>query len=71
MGIRAHPSAANFLLVQVRNGTIMRDQLLKQALVVRDCASFGLPDCIRIGVRSLADCQRLVEAMAEVEMHVT
>ena len=69
-GFRVQPSAANFLLVQVGNGTIMRDKLLERALVVRDCTSFGLPDYIRIGVRSLDDCQRLVEAMAEVKVQV-
>ena len=66
MGFSVQPSAANFLLVKVGNGTIMRDKLLERALVVRDCNSFGLPDCIRIGVRSLPDCQRLITAMAEV-----
>ena len=63
---KVHPSAANFLLVQVGNGTMMRDNLLKKGLVVRDCASFGLPDCIRIGVRTLGDCQGLVEAMRKL-----
>ena len=70
MGFKVQASSANFLLVQVGNGTIMRDKLLERALVVRDCTSFGLPDYIRIGVRSLADCQRLVEAMAEVKVQV-
>ena len=57
------PSAANFLLVQVGDGRMVRDQLLGHGLVVRNCASFGLADCIRIGIRPLADCQRLAEAM--------
>ena len=59
------PSSANFLLVQVGNGTIMRDKLLQRGLVVRDCASFGIADCIRIGIRSLPDCERLAAAMGE------
>ena len=69
-GFRVQPSAANFLLVQVGNGTIMRDKLLERALVVRDCTSFGLSDFVRVGVRSLADCQRLVGAMAELKVQV-
>lgn len=63
LGFTVLPSSANFLLVQVGNGTIMRDKLLRQGLVVRDCTSFGIADCIRIGIRALPDCQRLVKAM--------
>jgi histidinol-phosphate aminotransferase len=62
----ALPSSANFLLVPVGSGTMMREQLLQRGLVVRDCTSFGLADCIRIGLRSRPDCERLAAAMAEV-----
>jgi histidinol-phosphate/aromatic aminotransferase/cobyric acid decarboxylase-like protein len=65
LGFPVLPSSANFLLVPVGNGTIMRDQLLQRGLVVRDCTSFGLADCIRIGLRSQPDCERLAAAMAE------
>jgi histidinol-phosphate aminotransferase len=63
-GYTVLPSAANFLLVEVGNGTMMREQLLRHGLVVRDCGSFGLPQCIRIGIRAESDCDRLAEAMA-------
>jgi histidinol-phosphate aminotransferase len=66
LGLIVLPSAANFLLVQVGNGAVMRDKLMRRGLFVRDCASFGLPDCIRIGIRPLPDCQRLVQAIGEV-----
>jgi len=66
LGFTVLPSSANFLLVRVGNGTIMRDKLLQLGLVVRDCTSFGIADCIRIGIRSLPDCERLAAAMAEV-----
>jgi histidinol-phosphate aminotransferase len=66
LGLVVLPSTANFLLVQVGNGATMRDRLMRRGLFVRDCASFGLPDCIRIGIRPLPDCQRLVQAMEEV-----
>jgi histidinol-phosphate aminotransferase len=66
LGFVTLPSAANFLLAQVGNGATMRDRLMRRGLFVRDCASFGLPDCIRIGIRSLPDCQRLVQAIEEV-----
>ena len=65
LGFKVLPSSANFLLVQVGNGLTIRNQLLHRGIVVRDCASFGLPECIRIGIRALPDCQRLVKAMQE------
>ena len=34
-------------------------------MCVRDCASFGLPEHVRIGVRRLKDCRRLAGAMQE------
>lgn len=60
------PSAANFLLVSVGHGAAVRERLMRRGLFVRDCASFGLPDCIRIGLRPLPDCQRLAAAMGEI-----
>ncbi len=60
------PASANFLLVQVGDAASWRDKLLAQGLVVRDCASFGLPEYLRLGIRSLPDCQRLVEVMTRI-----
>lgn len=60
------PSAANFLLVDVGSAKELRQALLKRHhIIVRDCASFGLPDYIRIGIRTKEDCKRLVAALRE------
>ena len=64
LGIRCYPTAANFVLAQVGDAAALRDRLARQGLFVRDCASFGLPDCIRIGLRPVADCIRLTDAIA-------
>ncbi len=66
MGFSVPPSTANFLLVKVGDAASWRDKLMLQGLVVRDCTSFGLPEYIRLGIRSLPDCQRLTEAMARL-----
>ena len=66
LGFTVRPSTANFLLVEVGDGAEWRDRLMRRGLFVRDCASFGLDDCIRIGIRPLADCQRLVAAIQEM-----
>ena len=66
LGLTVHPSSANFLLVNVGDGGFWHDNLMRRGIFVRDCTSFGLPEHIRVGVRSLDDCRRLVEAMEEI-----
>lgn len=66
LGFQVAPSSANFLLVRVGDGARWREKLMRRGFFVRDCASFGLADYIRVGIRSMPDCQRLVEAMAEL-----
>jgi histidinol-phosphate aminotransferase len=61
-GLEVVPSSANFLLVKVGDGAGIRQALLHQGVAVRDCASFGLPEYVRVGIRKLEDCRRLVEA---------
>lgn len=66
LGIRCYPAAANFLLAQVGDAAFLRNALARQGLFVRDCTSFGLPDCIRIGLRPVDDCVRLTDAIGEL-----
>jgi len=67
LGRRVVPSTANFLLLEVGDGARFRQQVLRHGCVVRDCASFGLPGYVRIAVRTLPECRRLVTAMAAVQ----
>src|SRR6185503_20175948 len=48
---RVLPTAATYTLVEVKNGAAFRQHLLRQGLQVRDCASFGLPQHVRIAAR--------------------
>jgi len=66
LGLGVVPSTANFLLVRVGDGSAFRAALLSRGICVRDCASFGLPAYVRIGVRTLPECRKLVEAAREV-----
>lgn len=68
LGLSQAPSRTNFLLVATGNGAIWRQELLKRKILVRDCASFGLPEYIRISVRTKAECDKLLEAMKEVRI---
>jgi len=66
LGLPPLPSAANFLLVEVGNASRFRQKLLKRRVLVRDCASFGLPSYVRISPRTLPECRRLVRAIEEM-----
>ncbi len=66
LGLAVTPSAANFLLVDVGDAARVRSALLERGIAVRDCTSFGLPGHVRIGVRLLDQCARLVDVLSEV-----
>jgi histidinol-phosphate/aromatic aminotransferase/cobyric acid decarboxylase-like protein len=59
-GFAVHPSDANWLLVDAPN---LREALAPKGIVVRDCASFGLPGVTRIAVPNEAGLARLTEAL--------
>lgn len=61
------PSDLHFGLVKTDKAAWkIREQLLRQAIQVRDCASFGLPQYIRVSTRLPAQNQKLVRALAHV-----
>lgn len=69
LGYPAMDSAANFMLVRVGNAAQLRLQLLRRGIAVRDCTSFGLPAYIRVAVRRLDECKRLIAALRDVPAH--
>ncbi len=60
-GLRPQPSDANWVLVYAPG---LRDRLAPLGVVVRDCASFGLPGTVRIAVPDAAGRARLGDALA-------
>ncbi len=64
-GLSVRPSDANWVLVD-RGG--LRETLAPHGIVVRDCASFGLPGVTRIAVPSEDGLERLTEGLARVEL---
>ena len=59
-GLAPEPSDANFVLVRAPG---LRVRLAPHGVLVRDCASFGLPDHVRIAVPDAAGLARLEEAL--------
>ena len=67
LGIDCPLSAANFLLYNVGHAREIRAALLSQhRICVRDCTSFGLPEYIRIGIRTMEDNRKLADALRAV-----
>jgi histidinol-phosphate/aromatic aminotransferase/cobyric acid decarboxylase-like protein len=67
--LRAHgyvpvPSSSVYQLVRVGDGAQFREQLLLRGVLVRDCASFGLPAYARIAARPVEDLHMLRAALA-------
>jgi threonine-phosphate decarboxylase len=66
--LKVYPSSANFLLAEITNGMSameLRDRLLQQRLLIRDCTNFtGLsPQFFRVAVRTMEENERLVGAL--------
>lgn len=62
--VKVEPSRANFLLIHT--GHDVKDlcsDMLKKGILVRDCHSFGLPESIRVAVRTREENVSLVEAL--------
>jgi len=67
LGFPPFPSDTHFFLVMVGEARSFRSALLKHGILVRDCTSFQLPEYIRIGTRTLPECQRLIAAIEDLK----
>ncbi len=62
-GYEVIPGDANFFLLRTDDARSLREKLMRRGMVVRDCASFGLNDCVRIASRDQESNDRLVDAL--------
>ncbi len=65
LGFAPLPSNTNFFLVKVGDAAGFRRALLCKGIQVRNCASFGLSEYIRLAPRPVPDCRRLLAAIKE------
>jgi threonine-phosphate decarboxylase len=64
LGLTCNPSSVNYILVECgKEVTPLCEALARKNILVRNCASFGLPTCIRIAVRTPDENIRLLEAL--------
>jgi histidinol-phosphate aminotransferase len=65
-------SGGNFVLAEVGDASAVAEATKRRGVIVRDCSSFGLPECIRVSCGTRESTPRAVEtvneALAEVRM---
>ncbi|MEF8784737.1 MAG: histidinol-phosphate transaminase [Haloarculaceae archaeon] len=59
-------SGGNFVLASVGNGADISDAAQREGIIVRDCSSFGLDDCIRITCGTRDGTRQAVDVLNEV-----
>lgn len=65
-GFSPVPSDTGFFLLPVRDATQVRHRLLRAGMLVRDCHSFGIEDCLRISVQTDARNRRLADSLSKL-----
>jgi histidinol-phosphate aminotransferase len=60
------PSGANFVLADVGDAEAVTDAAKRDGVLVRDCTSFGLPECIRITCGTEPETREAVEVLNDV-----
>jgi L-threonine-O-3-phosphate decarboxylase len=67
LGYEPVPSQTHYFLMPVGNGAGFRQKLLQRKILVRDCASFGLPAYVRIATRKPEENACLLRALREIK----
>jgi histidinol-phosphate aminotransferase len=63
LGFRPAPSDTHYFLMPVGRAADFRRNLLTHGLMVRDCASFGLPEYVRLATRTATQNRQLLAAL--------
>ena len=63
---RTWPSGGNFVLAEVGDAEAVTDAAMQDGVIVRDCSSFGLSECIRITCGTEDQTKRAVDVINEV-----
>ena len=63
---RSWVSGGNFVLVEVGDAAEVAAATQRDGVIVRDCSSFGLPECIRISAGRREETRRAVAVLNEV-----
>jgi len=64
LGLPFIPSHANFMLIRVGDAASVYARLLKQGVIVRPVANYGLPEFLRVTVGLSVENRRFLDALA-------
>ena len=71
-GFKPIASKVNFILIDISGFSLgpkeLSEKLLEKGIMIRDCASFGLPNHIRVAVRKRDENLRFIHSVEEVAM---
>lgn len=67
LGYHPLPSRTHYFLLPVEDGASFRGALIRLAIQVRDCASFGIPAFARIAPRTRLENERLLDAIRDIK----
>ena len=59
-------SGGNFVLAEVGDASAVAEATKRRGVIVRDCSSFGLPECIRVSCGTRESTPRAVETVNDV-----
>jgi len=59
-------STGNFVLAEVGDAAAVADAAQERGVIIRDCSSFGLPECIRLTCGTEEDTKRAVSVLNDV-----
>ncbi|MDB6123444.1 MAG: hisC [Pedosphaera sp.] len=66
MGLEYIPSAANFILVRVKDGQRVFNELQKQGVIIRPLGGYQLPEWIRISIGTAQENSRCLVALKKI-----
>jgi len=66
LNLKVVPSAANFILVLIKNSCRIAEELLKKGLIVRSMESWGINDAIRVTIGQKKENQQLIKALEKL-----
>jgi len=63
---RSWPGGGNFVLFEVGDATTVFEACKRRGVIVRDCTSFGLPDCVRVTTGTREETKQAAETLTTV-----
>ena len=60
------PAVANFVMVNVGDGRVVFERLVRRKIIVRPLKGYGLPEWVRITVGTMEENKKLIAALKDI-----